>query len=452
LQDTRLSTLMIHTSAAQEPDEMAPDAEEDGLGAPVTRAIPAAKESEPPLSIRQSKRLFPPTLVPLLRERLGSSRSCIAQARDEILEELFSLVFFAGLETEEGERFAVRVLFAGENAPDMILPQGESPRSGPMLVYRWTSRRFASPRPCTVRELVKLSVVTQSDHLYARVELVGEKLFVTGIAREGVNVEEDAFVKIISPRPGVLSIRMGRERVLEYDRGVVLSGAASQVFSGGLVRRSVESLAAKANIHPETVGEYVDAVRAVVHEMSAHGRGGILVISPEDRPRLPEWASYRMVSSDSIGSLVVPLHVHATQEYGPLGSPRHEVALSHLLRSAFEAELQHTIEEFGSVTALDGATVLNHSLGLVGFGVVLPVVHDVDVVEAFDPQGTTVGSFPLSNRGTRHRAAITYASQNPGSVVFIASADGPMGCALRPNGSPRTLVWRFGPEIVRRRR
>jgi hypothetical protein len=93
---------------------------------------------------------------------------------------------------------------------------------------------------------------------------------------------------------------------------------------------------------------------------------------------------------------------------------------------------------------MDGATVLDCGLGVRGFGVVLPVARDLEVVEASDPEASETARFHLSTRGTRHRAAATYASHCPGSVVFVASHDGPISCMLGDSATPRVLVWRLG--------
>jgi len=93
---------------------------------------------------------------------------------------------------------------------------------------------------------------------------------------------------------------------------------------------------------------------------------------------------------------------------------------------------------------MDGATVLDCGLGLRGFGVVLPVTRDIDVVEAQDPDAESVDAYDLSRRGTRHRAAASYAKRYPGSVVFVASHDGPVNCVLRDPQSDRVILWRLG--------
>jgi DNA integrity scanning protein DisA with diadenylate cyclase activity len=106
------------------------------------------------------------------------------------------------------------------------------------------------------------------------------------------------------------------------------------------------------------------------------------------------------------------------------------------------SEIQRTIGEIGAMTALDGATILDRQLGLCGFGVVLPVRADVSVLEVVDAAGTVRRPFFLEQYGARHRAAASYAATHTGSLVFIASVSGDIGCMLSEEPS-QVLLWRF---------
>jgi DNA integrity scanning protein DisA with diadenylate cyclase activity len=119
------------------------------------------------------------------------------------------------------------------------------------------------------------------------------------------------------------------------------------------------------------------------------------------------------------------------------------VALHGFLRSALMERLDATIEELGALTALDGATIVTQSLALAGFGVVLPLEHDDRVIEARDASAVDTRPFDLRARGTRHRAAATYARNHPGTTVFVASSDGHLGCLFRASEWPATAFWRF---------
>ena len=74
--------------------------------------------AHPALASAPVPHVFPPALVPVLRERCGSRAGCLANISDEVLGELLTTVFFAGLETYEGEHHVVGVAFLGSNPVD----------------------------------------------------------------------------------------------------------------------------------------------------------------------------------------------------------------------------------------------------------------------------------------------------------------------------------------------
>jgi len=366
---------------------------------------------------------FPPALVPVLRGRVTSVGGCLSDATDAVLDELLTTVFWAGLETYEGERRAIGVAFLGTSDAGFVMPEA----AGSMMasLYLWKILRFDSPRRFTIRELAKLAVVGAERRIYSAVSIQPDgRLAIAGLAREGVHSGPDRFAKIIALRPGSLSVRMGREVLLEYERGALLTEREGVVFDSGPVRAALETIARAADVGGAAVPDYVDAVRSLVREMAAHGHGGILIVSSEERPRVASAAAYKMLTDSSLASLIrLARRVDHTKD----------ATYGNLLRNAFLSEVERIIEEVGALTAIDGAVVLDRDLALVAFGVVLPIgrrtAHD------------------LGSRGTRHRAAATFAAEHPGSVVFVASEDGQISCMFRDPSDKRLAVLRVATPV-----
>ena len=325
--------------------------------------------------------------------------------------------------------------------------------------------RFDSPRPFAIRELVKLAVAGVDRRIYSAVRVLEDgSLAITGLAREGLNADSDPFVKIVASRPGCLSIRGGRDLLLGYERGTILTGGEDVVFSAGPVRRALEATARAAGLDGDAVSDYLDAVRSLVREMASHGRGGILIISPEEHPQVAESAPYRMVLDSSLVALLrLVRHIGGKQDAAPLSEPGEQGVreslpaapggaasppFGHLLRNALLTEVERVIEEFGALTGIDGAVLLNRDLALIAFGVILPVGHVAAVTEAVDAEGLQTKNIDLGSRGTRHRASVTYAARHPGSVVFVASEDGQVSCLFRASPQHQVCLWRLGPVDV----
>ena len=123
----------------------------------------------------------------------------------------------------------------------------------------------------------------------------------------------------------------------------------------GPVRRALEATARAAGLDDEVVPDYVDAVRALVREMAAHGHRGILIVSFEEYPTAAEGATYRMALDSSLASLLrLARRLHRAKRSdrasrsrrpAPAGSEVDTVAFGSLLRNAFLTETERAIEE-----------------------------------------------------------------------------------------------------------
>jgi hypothetical protein len=397
--------------------------------------------------------VFPPALVSELRKRFGSVHDEVPAVDDDTLVELLTTIFFAGLETYEGEHNAVRVAFLGRSPLAFVMPeQGHFETAS---FYQWKMMPFESPRPFDIAELVKLAVAGAHAQIYSAVHLLGNnELAITGLAREGLAADVDPVLKVTAPRPGCLSIRNGRTLLIGYERGAVLTGGEHLVFSAGPVRRALERTALSAGLSADDVSDYLHSVESIVGEMASHGRGGIMIVSGEESPRIADAAPYRMVLDTSVGALIrlsrrlsPKSAVTSDEEKARTAAAQTsgDPAFGQLLRSAFVTETNRIVEELGALTAIDGAVLLNCELALVAFGLILPVGELTAIAEAMDKEGLHHRSVDLGSRGTRHRAGATYAAEHPGSIVFVASEDGHISCLYRERAAPHVLLWRLGP-------
>ena len=405
--------------------------------------------------------VFPPVLARVARERLTPMSACLSGVSDGELVRLLTTVFFAGLETYEGDHHPIGVTFVGRSASDFVMTDPVADALVPL--YRWKILRFASPRVFAPRELAKLAVASVDRRMYSAVGVLQDgTLAVIGLAREGVNTGPDPFVKIVTSRPGCLSIRSGRELVIEYERGAILAVTDDQVFAAdGSIHGALTAIARSGGVEDHVVPHYLDAVVFLVREMIAHGRGGILVVSNEAYPVVADSAPYAMVLDSSVASLLrLAWRLGASgSERLVTGRPRRSdddrhgelptapaTAFGQLLRSAFLTEAERVGEEFGRLTAVDGAVVLNRDLALTAFGVILPVGRSVPVEERHD-EGPAI-AVDFDSRGTRHRAAATYAAEHPGSVVFVASEDGQVSCLLREVATTPVRLWHLDADTA----
>jgi hypothetical protein len=419
-----------------------------------------------PTDAEEPTYVFPPALVGLVRERLTPLSDCLPAIGDGELIRLLTTIFFAGLETYEGQHYPVGVTFMGQSSVDFVMTEDAS--AGVLPLYRWKILRFASPLPFVTRELVKLAVAGADRRIYSAVGVLPDgTLAITGLAREGLNTGANPFIKIVASRPGCLSIRSGRELVIEYERGAILAVGNEEVFSSGSVHGALTTIARDAGVDEDVIPQYLEAVGFLVREVVAHGHGGILIINADEQPSVAESASYRMVLDSS---LAVLLRLAWRVGLKPAGREADDIgprdrrqrmtgqapyarqgsgAFGTLLRNAFLMEAERVVEELGRLTAVDGAVLLNRELALVAFGVILPVGQPIAVEHAADTGRGEARLVDFAGRGTRHRAGATYAAAHPGSVVFVASEDGQVSCFLRERPDAPVRLWHVTAERTR---
>jgi hypothetical protein len=342
------------------------------------------------------------------------------------LAEILTRVFFASLQMEEAEHHPIRVALMGGVKSEAEL---EASISG------WKSLRFRHPCACTTRNLLRLSRAASAERLFIAVAGTPDGgLVAIGLAREGFGPDEGAIIKLRAPRPGNLEVWVSGKRVIEYVQGYVQAPPEDVLLSWGLVRTKLLSFAAES----QAPSGYIESIASIIRHLTDHPHGGILVLSADDEPDVPAEATYALQTDTHLWDMLHQLG--SSSESRPRGP---KDASSELLREVLRAEIERTISEVGHMTALDGATVLDRRLGVRGFGIVLPVHPNVSVVEVMDAAATKRHPFALEQYGARHRAAASYAATHPGSLVFIASVSGDIGCMLREEHASSVMLWRF---------
>lgn len=363
--------------------------------------------------------IYPPRLAEVICALMPEHPLLVAVGAPS-LGDLLSAIFFASLQTEEGEHQPIQVAVTTRTG---LVLASEPP----------DEMRLRTPCACTTRHLLRLSRAARSDRISIIIVADDSGLHITGLARELFGDHESAFVKIRAPRPGCLDVWISGVRLLEYVRGYIQKPPEDVLLSTGPVRERLLALASQ----PDAPGGYIDSVADILRHLADHPHGGILVLSAELAPETPDDAGFAIEADTHLWELL-----HAMERAsGKLDNGQTRASL--LERETIRSEIQISVRELGRMTALDGAVILDRRLGLRGFGVVLPVRSDIAAHEVIDAAGTKRVPFSLDQYGARHRAAASYAANHPGSLVFIASVTGDIGCMLQDEPSRGVLLWRF---------
>jgi hypothetical protein len=367
-----------------------------------------------------SSLMYPPKLAEVVGSLLPS-HPLLSALNNGAFAAFLSEMFFASMQDEEGEHQIIRTALTPPAPRGVHTP-------GPAEL------RFREPPACVSRTLLRLARAAGAERMVITLAERDGQLVISGLAREHFGDNEQASIRVDALKPGCLEIWASGERILEYVRGYVQKPPEDLLLAAGPVRQKLLGFAS-SSCAPRG---YIECIAGVLRHMADHPHGGILVLSAEVDPAPSGHAMFALESDTYLWDLLEAME------------GRHGVAaVSPIARESFRADVRRIIAEFGCMTALDGATILDRRLALCGFGVVLPVRSDVAVLEVVDAAGLVRRPFPLDQYGARHRAAATYADAHPGSLVFFASMSGDIGCVLRDDTSSTVLLWRFRSGDIR---
>ncbi len=177
-----------------------------------------------------------------------------------------------------------------------------------------------------------------------------------------------------------------------------------------------------------------NAILKMVQQMRAHGKGGIILVVPENK----NWMqSIKLPIKYTGGANFLDMSPNQTQLPSP-DSPGfnnvllliEEMNLPHQ-KDWIEAwqQVQQQISRIARLTAVDGALVMTFNRYVYCFGAKIRAQNikassaDLQIIEPFE--GHVDMTVPYSSlSGTRHQSAAQFAYDQPGSIAITASQDG----------------------------
>ncbi len=381
----------------------------------------------------------------------------------ECLIELAETLYFASLRTEEGLAIRVYVAYIDPDRPDPY-DRRVTARD------RWTAFRLAHRLPLTVENVVKIARASDPrTSLLAVYHDEHNRLFCWGLidqanrSHDFVNydAEEEA------DRPGLFQIgiagtghliaSINYEKVADLHTDTLLRDTLDVLRSGPVHRALLPGIAAYRMAVQAAVPKQMYAARPdwdaemedvwiatlcrILLRAQAYRHGGAILITSRVTAQGLS-TKYRMHYT----RLRTALESYAEQrirqtwardtinaEYITQGAGSIPVDLYVAERLA-GAELEETRSEIDGaiwfvthLTRVDGLVLMNQTLDVRGFGVVIRSVQDpAEVYLAGDANATKrrMRKIDPLHYGTRHRSMMQYCARVPGSVGFVISADG----------------------------
>ncbi|MFP2909777.1 putative sensor domain DACNV-containing protein [Pyxidicoccus sp. 3LFB2] len=353
-----------------------------------------------------------------------------------VLTRLVETMLFASMAMEEGRLQPVGIVFAEERAEFLK----EVP---------WDIISIKSPNAFSVREVVKLAAICDFPRSFLVVMPDNEELKVFGVGTPTKRslFSGDRLVRVMAPRPGTVVVARGETEVVRYERGSIpelppmhmVGGSHQRQFNS--IGRAVAGTTLLEAPKPDGFrdsfyGLHVSMqVYRVAAQMSRHGHGGILaVFGSEADAKLPAGTRELEVPL----GFGVAIRDEMATTFQRLGGQNRDGPQPNVE----ERKLERMRQQLLGFSAVDGAVLLSHRMDVLGFGAKLPIPKEREVeVHTVTPQRSVGGPMDLKVRGTRHRAAATFADQNRDGMAVIVSQDGDAGVFQDLDG--KVVYWPF---------
>jgi hypothetical protein len=276
--------------------------------------------------------------------------------------------------------------------------------------------RFARPLPLLPAALARIAPAVERPgiHLAAWYGDSGGEPVVWGTVRRIATFT--LVVEVAAPGLVVIKHHRGGERrkfvnvaVLEGDQVKVIDERASTLPDCPPLVTAMLGFDAPELWHTEP-GVLVQ----LAVSMRAHGRGGLLLVVPDDGEQWRE-------------SVLQPVLYGIEPRYSGLAALLREPAARYDV--SWEDARAHLVSAIGGLTAVDGATIMTRGYELLAFGAKVTrrrgaaPVPQVIVTEPVEGSAATVVD-PGQLGGTRHVAAAQFVHDQRGSLALVASQDG----------------------------
>jgi hypothetical protein len=349
--------------------------------------------------------------------------------RDEI-GRLIRTAFLASLAQEEGRnpRFALGLV----SAP--LLSEIHSFERKDWLV-------FDTPRPFDIRTITKLAPAcnptVQALGVQANADgewqIWGFLHMGSSLMRSRMGEPTPAYFRTIPlariHAPGDFDIDVGPEKVAEIRAGRTTAGGFQVLVSDSLVSRYFRH---------HGLEEWL--IRHLVRGMLDRRHGGTVFFVPPNSGLTDQCdIKYRFANAS-------PILSHTLQRWRDFPRNTHpaDPLFPSILLQRNQAwrDLDDATQTVASMTAVDGALVIETNLSVIGFGAVVRDIQQCpSAYRARNVEGTQLSHYDFGPVGTRHRSAICFCDQCPEALAVIASQDGGLSCARYWSKVNAVVVW-----------
>jgi hypothetical protein len=394
-----------------------------------------------------------------------------------ILRQVFEVVYFASLKTEEGKPLQLRIAF--------VDPQNSDPARPPRpRADRWKIIRMRRQLPFTVPNLVKLSKAADPWSCCLAVYFGGGGTpFVWGLADQTVHFNTMLFRETESgyAPPGLFQIvvtgtadltvyrqygfvaRLAQDNLLRKQSNVFWEGPVSDRLSTGIQSYMAQIFQACGSDHStgweddwlgSLTDKWIGTLCRILIGIQRYRHGGALLIT---RSNADLDMKYR-INYARIPAALINWGIASVKRYDARRQIFDKYLDAHKVRMPVTLYLDESIAEsyqddyndeitgcvrfVSSLSCVDGLILATPELNIKGFGVEIRTKRDVDAVyQALSPsaRAPSLRRLDPNHYGTRHRSMMRYCMAHRNSVGFVVSQDGEIRAFTRVK--ERLIMW-----------
>ncbi|TSJ42646.1 hypothetical protein FO440_00190 [Mucilaginibacter corticis] len=374
-----------------------------------------------------------------------------------LLTDLFNCLYYASMQTEEGELTQVAVCLYNPDEQNEEVDLDEEP------IDHWQFTAFNEPIPLTTKSIVKISKAADpwSTTIAVYYDEAGE-LFIHGLIDQAIhnqsyiNYESDgapAFpgeLQVTIQGIGIIAVTRGR-RLLGILRQHILVKSFLDVLGIGQLSDLLE-LKSKSSLrnveqflkknYPEEEYEEVEELvfnvwrdtlsRLFIQIRKYHHGGAILITKDKKNLDIKYPFVYKRLFYAMNRFVKVSLqYENIKRKVSRLKTiPKDDFDLFinvEFWKKEVSNELKGAIRFIASQTCVDGLIVFNEKLETLGFGAVIENISPPNEVY-YSPNAEYKDANLIKRNpqelGTRHRSMMTYCAENEGSIGIVISQDG----------------------------
>jgi len=374
-----------------------------------------------------------------------------------ILEQLFDVLYFASMNSEEGELIKVRVAFYNPGIP-------EGYRTG-KNIERFNYIPFGEPRPYDIKSVVKLSksadpwssslaVYFDNDNQLKIYGLIDQAVHSESFFNRETSMkpEQAGFFQVAIIGIGSLSVIREYDLVATFKQNVLVTQFLDVLRFGPVAlllkdkAKSFETAVLKfikdnefdtsdKNYDNRIHIAWRDTLARILIHIRNYGHGGAFVISNQTKGLKINFPIEYDRLSNSILRLVKSTIADdfVREEISELTGKKldrqlfNEYYVGTVRKKSAQNELKGAIRFVASHSCVDGLILFDDTLCENGYGVVVEEINTPDLIyQAMDNIANESKLEPRNPKqfGTRHQSMITFCYANEGALGFVVSQDG----------------------------